>query len=32
VPIVMLHDQDEARRFEAVFSDELAGDVHKSAA
>jgi hypothetical protein len=24
VPIVMLHDQDEARRFEAVFSDELA--------
>jgi hypothetical protein len=38
VPIVMLHDQDETRRFEAVFSDELAdthnvGDVeHKSAA
>ena len=24
VPIVMLHDQDEARRFEAVFSEELA--------
>ena len=23
VPIVMLHDQDEARRFEAVFSEEL---------
>ena len=22
VPVVMLHDQDEARRFEAVFSDE----------
>ena len=22
VPIVMLHDQDETRRFEAVFSDE----------
>jgi hypothetical protein len=21
VPIVMLHDQDETRRFEAVFSD-----------
>jgi hypothetical protein len=38
VPIVMLHDQDETRRFEAVFSDDLAGsdglaDVeHKSAA
>ncbi len=25
VPVVMLHDQDEERRFEAVFSDELAG-------
>lgn len=24
VPIVLLHDQDEVRRFEAVFSDELA--------
>ncbi len=23
VPVVMLHDQDEKRRFEAVFSDEL---------
>ena len=23
VPVVMLHDQDETRRFEAVFSDEL---------
>jgi len=22
VPIIMLHDQDETRRFEAVFSDE----------
>jgi hypothetical protein len=31
VPIVMLHDQDETRRFEAVFSDEL--DIaHKPAA
>jgi predicted RNA-binding Zn-ribbon protein involved in translation (DUF1610 family) len=25
VPVVLLHDQDEERRFEAVFSDELAG-------
>lgn len=25
VPVVMLHDQDEVRRFEAVFSEELAG-------
>ena len=25
VPVVMLHDQEEERRFEAVFSDELAG-------
>jgi hypothetical protein len=24
VPVVLLHDQDEERRFEAVFSDELA--------
>ena len=24
VPVVLLHDQDETRRFEAVFSDELA--------
>jgi hypothetical protein len=32
VPIVMLHDHDETRRFEAVFSDDLAGDLHKSAA
>ena len=24
VPVVLLHDQDEARRFEAVFSEELA--------
>jgi hypothetical protein len=31
VPIVMLHDQDETRRFEAVFSDELEV-AHKSAA
>jgi predicted RNA-binding Zn-ribbon protein involved in translation (DUF1610 family) len=23
VPVVLLHDQDEERRFEAVFSDEL---------
>ena len=23
VPVVMLHDQDETRRFEAVFSDEF---------
>jgi hypothetical protein len=28
VPVVLLHDQDEARRFEAVFSDELAGTTH----
>ena len=27
-PVVMLHDQDEARRFEAVFSEELAGASH----
>jgi len=32
VPIVMLHDQDETRRFEAVFSDDLPADLHKSAA
>jgi hypothetical protein len=36
VPIVMLHDQDETRRFEAVFSDELQAEaeaeVHKSVA
>jgi hypothetical protein len=31
VPIVMLHDQDETRRFEAVFSDELEM-AHKPAA
>src|SRR5207302_3835978 len=31
VPIVMLHDQDETRRFEAVFSDELDME-HKPAA
>jgi hypothetical protein len=31
VPIVMLHDQDETRRFEAVFAEDL--DVaHKPAA
>jgi len=24
VPVVMLHDQDEKRRFEAVFATELA--------
>lgn len=24
VPIVMLHDQDETRRFEAIFADDLA--------
>ena len=28
VPVVLLHDQDETRRFEAVFSDELAGTAH----
>ena len=28
VPIVMLHDQDETRRFEAVFSDELPVTTH----
>jgi hypothetical protein len=32
VPIVMLHDQDETRRFEAVFSEELPDAEHKSAA
>ncbi len=36
VPIVMLHDQDETRRFEAVFSDELQAEAeaeaHKSVA
>jgi hypothetical protein len=25
VPVVMLHDQDEVKRFEAVFSEELTG-------
>ena len=25
VPVVMLHDQDEKKRFAAMFSDELAG-------
>jgi hypothetical protein len=25
VPVVMLHDQEEEKRFEAVFSEELAG-------
>ena len=29
VPIVLLHDQDETRRFEAVFSDELAAPPQK---
>jgi len=28
VPVVMLHDQDESRRFEAVFSDELPVPTH----
>jgi hypothetical protein len=28
VPIVMLHDQDEKRRFEAVFSQELSATAH----
>jgi hypothetical protein len=28
VPVVMLHDQDETRRFEAVFSDELPVTTH----
>ena len=28
VPVVMLHDQDETRRFEAVFSDELPVTAH----
>ncbi len=28
VPIVMLHDQDETRRFEAVFSDEQLVNSH----
>jgi hypothetical protein len=28
VPIVMLHDQDETRRFEAVFSEELSATTH----
>ncbi len=28
VPVVMLYDQDEARRFEAVFSEELAATPH----
>jgi len=28
VPIVMLYDQDEARRFEAVFSQELSAAAH----
>jgi hypothetical protein len=28
VPIVMLHDQDETRRFEAVFSEELSPTTH----
>jgi hypothetical protein len=28
VPVVMLYDQDEARRFEAVFSDELTTAAH----
>jgi len=31
VPIVMLYDQDETRRFEAVFSDDLSA-TRKSAA
>ena len=29
VPIVLLHDQDETRRFEAVFSEELSEPVGK---
>jgi hypothetical protein len=28
VPVVMLHDQDEKRRFEAVFSDEIPVNSH----
>ena len=28
VPVVMLHDQDETRRFEAVFLDEPVAPVH----
>jgi hypothetical protein len=28
VPVVMLHDQDETRRFEAVFSEELPATTH----
>jgi hypothetical protein len=28
VPVVMLHDQDETRRFEAVFSDEIQVPAH----
>jgi predicted RNA-binding Zn-ribbon protein involved in translation (DUF1610 family) len=28
VPIVMLHDQDETRRFEAVFSESLSVPIH----
>jgi hypothetical protein len=28
VPVVMLHDQDEKRRFEAVFSDEIPAETH----
>ena len=27
VPVVLLHDEDEKRRFEAVFADELAATV-----
>jgi len=32
VPIVMLHDQDETRRFEAVFSEELPAPLRFEAA
>ena len=31
VPIVMLHDQDETRRFEAVFAEYLSAPKHKAA-
>jgi len=28
VPVVLVHDQDEKRRFEAIFSEELAVSAH----
>jgi DNA-directed RNA polymerase subunit RPC12/RpoP len=28
-PIVLLHDQEELRRFEAIFADDLAGPTNK---